>query len=119
MVCDLIGKKMWLSEAPIKTNLRLLHPQVKSNEEGMQLMTELGHYYPDVHLFWFGAFYPILRLTHPKFIAPVLQAPGIFPQDPMTGLFSSFSPSVSIGAQARWAGESEPCLIEATTLLLT
>ncbi|XP_050001948.1 cytochrome P450 4F6-like [Alexandromys fortis] len=57
---------------------------VKSNEEGMQLMTELGHYYPDVHLFWFGAFYPILRLTHPKFIAPVLQAPAAVAPKEMT-----------------------------------
>ncbi|CAO2604653.1 Cytochrome P450 4F6, partial [Lemmus lemmus] len=57
---------------------------VKNDEEGMQLMTELGHYYPDVHLFWFGAFYPILRLTHPKFIAPVLQAPAAVAPKEMT-----------------------------------
>ncbi|XP_052602682.1 cytochrome P450 4F6-like isoform X3 [Peromyscus californicus insignis] len=49
---------------------------IQNNEEGLQLMTEMGHHFHDVYLCWFGAFYPILTLTHPKFIAAVLQAPA-------------------------------------------
>ncbi|XP_071075317.1 cytochrome P450 4F3 isoform X2 [Desmodus rotundus] len=55
---------------------------VKTNEEGLQLMEKLGHYFRDVHLWWVGPFYPVLRLVHPKFIAPVLQAPAtVAPKD--------------------------------------
>eukprot|EP00069_Balaena_mysticetus_P007369 bmy_19203T0 len=43
---------------------------VKSNEEGMRLVEDLGHYFRDVHLWWMGPFYPILRLIHPNFTAP-------------------------------------------------
>ncbi|CAH6779400.1 Cyp4f17 [Phodopus roborovskii] len=57
---------------------------IQSNEEGMQLLTEMSHDFHDVHLCWFGAFYPILRLTHPKFIAPVLQAPAAVAPKEMT-----------------------------------
>uniref|UniRef100_A0A8C6QKL1 Cytochrome P450 4F6-like n=1 Tax=Nannospalax galili TaxID=1026970 RepID=A0A8C6QKL1_NANGA len=57
---------------------------VKNNEEGMQLLTHMGHYFQDVHLYWIGAFYPILRLVHPKFIAPVLQAPALVAPKEMT-----------------------------------
>ncbi|XP_012664933.1 cytochrome P450 4F6-like isoform X2 [Otolemur garnettii] len=49
---------------------------VQSNEEGMRLVENLGHYFRDVHLWWMGPFCPILRLVHPKFVAPLLQAPG-------------------------------------------
>ncbi|KAM6168028.1 cytochrome P450 4F6-like [Erethizon dorsatum] len=48
----------------------------KSDEEGMKLMADLGHNFPDVHLWWVGPIYPVLRLIHPKFIAPLLQAPA-------------------------------------------
>ncbi|KAL6035198.1 hypothetical protein STEG23_026362, partial [Scotinomys teguina] len=49
---------------------------IQNSEEGLQLLTEVGHYFQDVHLCWFGVFYPILTLSHPNFIAPVLQAPA-------------------------------------------
>lgn len=43
-------------------------------------MEELGHCFRDVHLWWVGPLYPVLRLVHPKFVAPLLQAPGISPR---------------------------------------
>nr|XP_012313175.1 docosahexaenoic acid omega-hydroxylase CYP4F3-like isoform X3 [Aotus nancymaae] len=55
---------------------------VQSNEDGMRLVEHLSHYFHDVHLWWFGPFYPVVRLIHPKFIAPVLQAPAeVAPKD--------------------------------------
>ncbi|XP_045429546.1 cytochrome P450 4F3 isoform X3 [Pipistrellus kuhlii] len=55
---------------------------VKSNEEGLRLIEELGHYFRDVHLWWMGPFYPVLRLVHPKYVAPLLQAPAtVAPKD--------------------------------------
>ncbi|XP_036158443.1 cytochrome P450 4F6-like isoform X1 [Myotis myotis] len=55
---------------------------VKSNEEGLRMIEELGHYFRDVHLWWVGPLYPVLRLVHPKFVAPVLQAPAaVAPKD--------------------------------------
>ncbi|XP_003796663.1 cytochrome P450 4F6-like isoform X1 [Otolemur garnettii] len=55
---------------------------VQSNEEGMRLVENLGHYFRDVHLWWMGPFCPILRLVHPKFVAPLLQAPAtVTPKD--------------------------------------
>ncbi|XP_048198454.1 cytochrome P450 4F6-like [Perognathus longimembris pacificus] len=56
----------------------------KSNEESMKLMEELGHYFRDIHLWWIGPIYPILRLVHPKFVAPLLQAPAGFAPKEMT-----------------------------------
>nr|XP_023481118.1 docosahexaenoic acid omega-hydroxylase CYP4F3 isoform X1 [Equus caballus]XP_023481119.1 docosahexaenoic acid omega-hydroxylase CYP4F3 isoform X1 [Equus caballus]XP_023481121.1 docosahexaenoic acid omega-hydroxylase CYP4F3 isoform X1 [Equus caballus]XP_023481123.1 docosahexaenoic acid omega-hydroxylase CYP4F3 isoform X1 [Equus caballus] len=57
-------------------------PQAKSNEEGLRLVEDLGHYFRDVYLWWMGPLYPILRLVHPKFVAPLLQAPAaIAPKD--------------------------------------
>ncbi|KAK2087572.1 hypothetical protein P7K49_033479 [Saguinus oedipus] len=54
----------------------------QSNEDGMRLVEHLSHYFHDVHLWWFGPFYPVVRLIHPKFIAPVLQAPAeVAPKD--------------------------------------
>ena len=47
---------------------------MKNNEESMQFITHLGHDFHDVHLSWVGPVYPILRLVHPNFIAPLLQA---------------------------------------------
>lgn len=52
-------------------------PQAQNNEEGMRLMEDLGHRCQDVHLWWVGPIFPILRLVHPKFVAPLLQAPGM------------------------------------------
>ncbi|XP_021041574.1 cytochrome P450 4F6 isoform X2 [Mus caroli] len=49
---------------------------MKNNEESMQFITHLGHDFRDVHLSWVGPVYPILRLVHPNFIAPLLQASG-------------------------------------------
>ena len=49
-------------------------------EEGMRLVEELGHHFRDVHLWWMGPFFPILRLVHPNFVAPLLQASGISPR---------------------------------------
>lgn len=56
---------------------RFLLSQMKNNEESMQFITHLGHDFRDVHLSWVGPVYPILRLVHPNFIAPLLQASGI------------------------------------------
>lgn len=56
---------------------RFLLSQMKNNEESMQSITHLGHDFRDVHLSWVGPVYPILRLVHPNFIAPLLQASGI------------------------------------------
>uniref|UniRef100_A0A8C5VY60 Cytochrome P450 family 4 subfamily F member 22 n=1 Tax=Microcebus murinus TaxID=30608 RepID=A0A8C5VY60_MICMU len=54
----------------------------QSNEEGMRLIEDLGHHFRDVHLWWVGPFYPVLRLVHPKFVAPLLQASAaITPKD--------------------------------------
>jgi hypothetical protein len=79
---------------PLRMKLNLLHLQVKNNEEGLQLLTERSHQFHDVHLCWIGPFYPILRLIHPKFIGPILQASGIyFSKDHC--LFSYFCPSSS------------------------
>ncbi|XP_036884537.1 cytochrome P450 4F3-like [Sturnira hondurensis] len=61
---------------------------VKTNEEGLQLIEKLGHYFRDVHLWWIGPFYPVLRLIHPKFIAPLLQAPATVA--PKNGLLYNF-----------------------------
>lgn len=71
--------KLWPSSRPC---LIPIHSQVKTNEEGLQLIEKLGHYFRDIHLWWLGPFYPVLRLIHPKFIAPLLQAPGISPRSP-------------------------------------
>uniref|UniRef100_A0A3Q7NJY7 Cytochrome P450 4F6-like n=2 Tax=Callorhinus ursinus TaxID=34884 RepID=A0A3Q7NJY7_CALUR len=61
---------------------RPCHPQVKSNEEGLRMIEDLGHHFRDVHLLWIGPFYPVLRLVHPTFVAPLLQAPAtIIPKD--------------------------------------
>ncbi|XP_049496060.1 cytochrome P450 4F3-like [Panthera uncia] len=55
---------------------------VKSNEEGLRFMESLSHSFRDVHLWWMGPFYPLLRFVHPKFVAPLLQAPAtIVPRD--------------------------------------
>uniref|UniRef100_A0A8W4F6R2 Docosahexaenoic acid omega-hydroxylase CYP4F3-like n=1 Tax=Sus scrofa TaxID=9823 RepID=A0A8W4F6R2_PIG len=54
----------------------------KNNEEGMRLVEDLGHCFRDVHLWWLGPLYPVLRLVHPNFVAPLLQAPAtIIPKD--------------------------------------
>ncbi|KAM6218087.1 cytochrome P450 4F3-like isoform 2-T2 [Rhynchocyon petersi] len=55
---------------------------VQSNEEGLRLLLELGHSFHDIHLWWFGPFYPVLRIVHPKFIAPLLQGTAtVAPKD--------------------------------------
>uniref|UniRef100_A0A8D0VIY1 Docosahexaenoic acid omega-hydroxylase CYP4F3-like n=1 Tax=Sus scrofa TaxID=9823 RepID=A0A8D0VIY1_PIG len=55
---------------------------VKNNEEGMRLVEDLGRCFRDVHLWWLGPLYPVLRLVHPNFVAPLLQAPAtIIPKD--------------------------------------
>lgn len=58
----------------------LTHSQAKNNEEGMRLVEDLGHCFRDVHLWWLGPLYPVLRLVHPNFVAPLLQALPIPPQ---------------------------------------
>ncbi|XP_025721766.2 cytochrome P450 4F6-like [Callorhinus ursinus] len=46
------------------------------------MIEDLGHHFRDVHLLWIGPFYPVLRLVHPTFVAPLLQAPAtIIPKD--------------------------------------
>ncbi|XP_032990683.1 cytochrome P450 4F3-like isoform X2 [Rhinolophus ferrumequinum] len=55
---------------------------VTINEEGLRLLEHLGRHFLDVQLWWIGPFYPVLRLVHPKFVAPVLQASAtIAPKD--------------------------------------
>ncbi|XP_039723624.1 cytochrome P450 4F6-like isoform X4 [Pteropus medius] len=49
---------------------------MKTNEEGLRLLEDLGHCFRDVHLWWIGPFYPVLRFVHPQFVAPLLQAPA-------------------------------------------
>ncbi|KAK2488611.1 hypothetical protein MC885_000443 [Smutsia gigantea] len=49
----------------------------KNDEEGLRLLEDLSHCFSDVHLWWIGPFRPIVRLMHPKFVAPVLQASGV------------------------------------------
>ncbi|XP_008561821.1 PREDICTED: cytochrome P450 4F6-like, partial [Galeopterus variegatus] len=61
---------------------------IQNNEEGMRLLEDLGHSFRDVHLWWVGPLYPALRLVHPKFVAPVLQAPAVIAPKNMT--FYSF-----------------------------
>ncbi|XP_006162346.1 cytochrome P450 4F6-like [Tupaia chinensis] len=56
---------------------------VRSDEEGMQLMESLSHHFHDVSLWWMGPFFPVLRLVHPKFIAPLLQASAMAVPQPM------------------------------------
>jgi hypothetical protein len=70
----------------------------------MRLVEELGHYFRDVHLWWVGPLYPVLRLVHPKFVAPLLQAPGISPRVPM--LYFSLVSS-SIPSHPPWASQAE------------
>ncbi|XP_055095229.1 cytochrome P450 4F3-like isoform X1 [Symphalangus syndactylus] len=55
---------------------------VSGNEEDLQLMEDLGHYFRDVQFWWLGPFYPVLHLVHPTFAAPVLQASAaVAPKD--------------------------------------
>ncbi|XP_036751416.2 cytochrome P450 4F3-like isoform X3 [Manis pentadactyla] len=54
----------------------------KNNEEGLRLMEDLAHCFRDVHLWWLGPFHPVVRLIHPKFVVPLLQASAtIAPKD--------------------------------------
>lgn len=48
------------------------------------MIEDLGHSFRDVHLWWVGPFYPVLRLVHPKFVAPLLQASGISLRSPQS-----------------------------------
>lgn len=70
------------SQTPSRPGLIPTHSQVTINEEGLRLLEHLGHHFLDVQLWWIGPFYPVLRLVHPKFVAPVLQASGISPRSP-------------------------------------
>ncbi|XP_042639185.1 cytochrome P450 4F2-like [Orycteropus afer afer] len=63
---------------PLTLPWRSPQSRVQSNEEGLRLLEELGHFFRDIHLWWAGPFYPVLRLVHPQFIAPLLQAPVDF-----------------------------------------
>ncbi|XP_076775800.1 cytochrome P450 4F5 isoform X3 [Arvicanthis niloticus] len=59
---------------------------IQSNEEGMQLVTEMGQTFQDIHLCWLGPVIPVLRLVDPAFVAPVLQAPALVAPKDMTFL---------------------------------
>ncbi|XP_029420749.1 cytochrome P450 4F6-like [Nannospalax galili] len=61
---------------------------MQSNEDGMQQVAELGLYFHDVHLWWVGPVFIILRLIHPNFVAPLLQASGISPRTQTAGLLA-------------------------------
>ncbi|XP_020939262.1 docosahexaenoic acid omega-hydroxylase CYP4F3-like isoform X1 [Sus scrofa] len=68
----------------------------KSNEEGLQLIEDMGRLFCDVYLWWLGPFYPILRLVHPNFVAPLLQAPAtIIPKDML--FYSFLKPWLGVG----------------------
>ncbi|XP_057633831.1 cytochrome P450 4F5 isoform X2 [Chionomys nivalis] len=49
---------------------------IQNNEEGMQLVTEMGQTFRDVQLYWLGPVTPVLRLVDPAFVAPLLHASG-------------------------------------------
>ncbi|KAM4887977.1 uncharacterized protein RHO17_009844 [Thomomys bottae] len=68
----------------------------RSSEENMKLVEELGHCFRDVHLWWIGPIHPILRLVHPKFVAPLLQAPTGFAPKEMT-LYNFLEPWLGNG----------------------
>ncbi|XP_069854558.1 cytochrome P450 4F6-like isoform X1 [Dipodomys merriami] len=78
----------------------------KSNEESMKLVEELGRCFRDVHLWWIGPICPILRLVHPKFVAPLLQAPADFAPKEMT-LYNFLEPWLGNGlllsAGSKWS----------------
>lgn len=82
------GHRVGASGTPARTSLRFLHPQIQNNEEGMQMVTEMGKVFRDVQLCWLGPVIPVLKLVDPAFIAPLLHAPGISPRIPTLGLFS-------------------------------
>uniref|UniRef100_A0A4X1VJZ3 Cytochrome P450, family 4, subfamily F, polypeptide 55 n=1 Tax=Sus scrofa TaxID=9823 RepID=A0A4X1VJZ3_PIG len=68
----------------------------KNNEEGMRLVEDLSHCFRDVHLWWLGPLYPVLRLVHPNFVAPLLQAPAtIIPKDML--FYSFLKPWLGVG----------------------
>ncbi|XP_055467957.1 cytochrome P450 4F6 isoform X2 [Psammomys obesus] len=70
---------------PPKPNWFWGHLAMMTNsEESMQFIARLGHYFRDTHLFWIGPVYPVLRLIHPKFIAPLLQASAAVAPKEMT-----------------------------------
>ena len=69
----------------------------------MRLVEDLGHYFRDVHLLWMAPFYPILRLVHPNFTAPLLQATGISPRSP----HPSFSPAPAPSPSHSWTDQVE------------
>ncbi|XP_051026800.1 cytochrome P450 4F6 isoform X2 [Acomys russatus] len=48
---------------------------VQNSEKNLHWLTGTSHLFKDVHVFWIVS-HPILRIIHPKFIAPVLQAPA-------------------------------------------
>lgn len=81
------------------------HPQVKNNEEGLRFMESLSHSFRDVHLWWMGPIYPLLRFVHPKFVAPLLQAPGISPGAPDPAIPLSLFPVLGTSGQTRLSRE--------------
>ncbi|XP_005360744.1 cytochrome P450 4F5 [Microtus ochrogaster] len=59
---------------------------IQNNEEGMQLVTEMGQTFRDVHLCWLGPVIPVLRLVDPAFVAPLLHASAMVAPKDMTFL---------------------------------
>ncbi|XP_041486152.1 cytochrome P450 4F5 isoform X1 [Microtus oregoni] len=59
---------------------------IQNNEEGMQLVTEMGQTFRDVQLCWLGPVIPVLRLVDPAFVAPLLHASAMVAPKDMTFL---------------------------------
>uniref|UniRef100_A0A6I9M1B5 Cytochrome P450 4F5-like n=1 Tax=Peromyscus maniculatus bairdii TaxID=230844 RepID=A0A6I9M1B5_PERMB len=57
---------------------------IQNNEEGMQMVTEMGKTFRDVQLCWLGPVIPVLKLVDPAFIAPLLHAPALVAPKDMT-----------------------------------
>lgn len=93
MLCG--GQRVGTSETLCLDCLNFFPPQIQNNEEGMQLVTEMGQTFRDVQLYWLGPVIPVLRLVDPAFVAPLLHASGISFRIPTLGLFFVSCPSPS------------------------
>uniref|UniRef100_A0A673T4T7 Uncharacterized protein n=1 Tax=Suricata suricatta TaxID=37032 RepID=A0A673T4T7_SURSU len=72
-------RRLWCFPQPPKLHWFWGHlGMVKNNEEYLRQLEDLGPHFRDVHLWWMGPF-TFLRFVHPKFVVPLLQAPGISP----------------------------------------
>ncbi|XP_050001972.1 cytochrome P450 4F5-like isoform X3 [Alexandromys fortis] len=73
----------WLPVARTTPCVGWMSP-IQNNEEGMQMVTEMGKVFRDVQLCWLGPIIPVLKLVDPAFIAPLLHAPALVAPKDMT-----------------------------------